>query len=435
VIPLDDTHDPSLRSWVASANSAATDFPIQNLPFGVFRPKAERPRIGVAIGDDVLDLRRACDARLLDACPEVVRAAAAGESLNALMSLDRSPLSALRVRLSRLLAAGSRDADPGLLVAMKDVELLLPARIGDYTDFYASLFHAERVGRLFRPDAPLPPNYKYIPIAYHGRASSIVVSGTGIRRPRGQVKPAADPPAFRASTRLDYEVELGFFIRGGNTLGEPLRIDAAEDHIFGCCLVNDWSARDVQAWEYQPLGPFLAKNFATSISPWVVTLEALAPFRCPPRVRPEGDPRPLPYLETADPGAFDVAMEVQIDSAEMRQRGLEPHPLSRATTSDLYWTPAQMITHHTSNGCNLQAGDLMASGTISGAGPGSYGCLLEMTSGGTVPVKLPSGEERSFLADGDSITIRGRCRRPGFVSIGFGECTGLVQAALDSPSE
>jgi fumarylacetoacetase len=279
------------------------------------------------------------------------------------------------------------------------------------------------------------PNYKYLPIAYHGRASSIVVSGTPVRRPRGQVRPTGGSPTFRASTRLDYEVELGFFIRGGNPLGEPVPIDAAEDHVFGCCLVNDWSARDVQAWEYQPLGPFLAKNFTTSISPWVVTLEALAPFRCQPPSRPEGDPRPLPYLQAADPGAFDIDVAVQIVSMTMRERDLKPHRVSSATTRTLYWTPAQMIAHHTSNGCNLQPGDLIATGTISGAEPGSHGCLLEMTSGGTVPLRLPSGEERSFLADGDAITIRACCRRPGFTSVGFGECTGIVHPALDTVPE
>jgi fumarylacetoacetase len=431
VIPLDETHDASLRSWVASANSGTSDFPIQNLPFGVFRRAAEPPRIGVAIGDEILDLRRACDARLLDGCPEAVHGAAATESLNALMSLERPLLSALRLRLSRLLVAGSGEADPDLLVPMKGVDLLLPARIGDYTDFYASICHATNVGRLFRPDNPLLPNYKYVPIAYHGRASSILVSGTAIRRPCGQVKPNADPPAFRATARLDYEAELGLFIRGENPLGAPVGVDGAEDRIFGCCLVNDWSARDIQAWEYQPLGPFLAKSFATTISPWVVTLEALAPFRSVPPARPEGDPPALPYLQAADRAAFDVVVETQIESQAMRERGLEPQRVSRASARGLYWTPAQMIAHHTSNGCNLRPGDLLATGTISGADPGTYGCMLEISRGGTAAVTLPSGEERSFLIDGDRVTLRASCHRPGFASIGFGVCTGIVHPPLD----
>jgi fumarylacetoacetase len=362
--------------------------------------------------------------------------ACASTSLNPLMALEPSERRALRRALSRLLAADQSGravdaaAGPHLLTPMSDVQLLLPAEVGDYTDFYASVFHASNVGALFRPDNPLLPNYKWVPIGYHGRASSIVPSGTNVRRPEGQVRPDPEgPPRFGPSKRLDYELELGLFVGPGNRLGEPIPIGAAERRIFGVCLVNDWSARDIQAWEYQPLGPFLAKNFATTVSPWVVTLEALAPFRTAPRLRPPGDPAPLPYLNhPADraAGAFDITLEVRLSSTAMRAQGIAPMLLGRSRAADLYWTPAQLITHHTSNGCNLRPGDLLASGTVSGPTPDSLGCLLELTRGGKQALELPNGEKRTFLEDGDEVLLRGWCERDGAARIGLGDCGGRV---------
>jgi fumarylacetoacetase len=352
------------------------------------------------------------------------------------MALEAEERTELRRAISRILAADETgrprnpEAGPQLLVPMRDVTMLLPAEIGDYTDFYASVFHASNVGALFRPDNPLLPNYKWVPIGYHGRASSIVPCGTPVRRPQGQIRPdPSAPPQFGPSRRLDYEVELGLFVGPGNPLGEPIPIGRAEREIVGVCLVNDWSARDVQAWEYQPLGPFLAKNFATTVSPWVVTLEALAPFRTAPRARPTDDPAPLPYLD--DPqdratGAFDITLEVWLSSAAMRGRHTAPMLLSRSRAADLYWTPAQLIAHHTSGGCNLRPGDLLASGTVSGPTPDSLGCLLELTRGGKQPLELPGGEKRMFLEDGDEIALRGWAERDGAVRIGLGECTGRV---------
>ena len=428
---LNETHDPGRRSWVETANSVTTDFPIQNLPLGVFRPSRGRgaPAIGVAIGDQILDLRKAAELGLLKQLSSALRAAAGADTLNPLMALGHDEASRLRHRISNLLAAGSPDADPRLLVPAADAALQLPAAIGNYTDFYASLAHATNVGRLFRPDNPLLPNYKHVPIAYHGRSSSIVISGTPVRRPSGQVKGTEDAPVFKRSERLDYEVEIGCFCGPGNTLGEPIPIDAAEAHLFGLCLVNDWSARDIQAWEYQPLGPFLAKNFATAVSPWIVTYEALAPFRRAAAERAPGDPGPLDYLSSpsADAsGAFDVTVDALLLSAEMRRTGAAPQQLSRSSLRDLYWTLAQMVTHHTSNGCNLVPGDLIATGTLSGPTKDSHGCLLEMTQGGKVPLNLPGGEVRTFLADGDQVILRAFCERPGYARIGFGECTGVI---------
>ena len=434
---MNETHDPRRTSWVDSAQGHA-DFPIQNLPYGVFR-RLERsgpPSVGVAIGDRILDLA---------ACAEVAgftglaaRAAQAGTapSLNPLMALGPDHWSALRRQISALLASDS-PASPAnqrlaerILVPMAAAELLLPANVGDYSDFYASIHHATNVGSMFRPDNPLLPNYKWVPIGYHGRASSIVRSGTPIRRPRGQIKaPNAEAPAFAASQALDYEMEIGCFVGPGNQLGASVPIERAEDHLFGLCLVNDWSARDIQTWEYQPLGPFMAKNFATSISPWVVTIEALEPYRVPAFERPAGDPSPLPYLDSPDNrrrGGIDVRVEVLLTSARMRQQGLPPHRLSRGTMADLYWTPAQMFTHHTSNGCNLQPGDLFASGTISGPGKDSRGCLLELTWRGSEPLTLPTGETRKFLEDGDEVIMRGFCERTGATRIGLGECRGVI---------
>jgi fumarylacetoacetase len=426
-----DTHDPGRRSWVESANSPDTDFPIQNLPLGVFRRRGtgDAPGIGVAIGDQVLDLGGARKLGLLDDCSPALADAATASTLNPLMALGHVDQSRLRQQLIGILDANGRRAEPQTLVAMDRADMLLPAAIGDYTDFYASIFHATRVGELFRPQNPLLPNYKYVPIAYHGRCSSIVPSGTPIRRPRGQVKEPDDAPHFRRSERLDYEIEIGFFTGPGNALGEALTLDQAEERIFGLCLVNDWSARDIQVWESQPLGPFLAKNFATTVSPWIVTREALAPFRCSAFTRPPGDPRPLAYLSSpADEaaGGFDVRVEVYLRSAAMRRAGLAPLRVSRASLRDMYWTPAQMVAHHTSNGCNLRPGDLVASGTISGPGHDAEGCLLEMTRGGANPIELPNGEKRMFLADGDEVIMRAYCEQAGHARIGFGECSGVI---------
>lgn len=428
---LNKTHDPALRSWVESANVAATDFPIQNLPLGVFRPAggAGAPTIGVAIGDQILDLRKSTELGLLEGLSSALRAATSATTLNPLMALGQDEASMLRQRISSILAAGSPAGDPRILVPAADAALQLPAAIGNYTDFYASLAHATNVGRLFRPDNPLLPNYKHVPIAYHGRSSSLVVSGTPVRRPSGQVKGPEDAPVFTRSARLDYEAEIGCLCGPGNALGQPIPIGAAEAHLFGLCLVNDWSARDIQAWEYQPLGPFLAKNFATTVSPWVVTYEALAPFRCAAAERAPGDPRPLEYLSspsTGTSGAFDVTVDVLLRSAEMRRRGVASQQISRSSLRDLYWTLAQMVTHHTSNGCNLVPGDLIATGTLSGSTRDAQGCLLEMTRGGKVPLNLPGGEVRTFLADGDEVILRAFCERPGYARIGFGECTGII---------
>jgi fumarylacetoacetase len=431
---INATHDPTLRSWVASANQPDTDFPIQNLPFGVFHrhDDAGPSHIGVAIGDRILDLLACHHVGLLQNLPESLRAACIAPTLNPLMALGRVASVVLRDRLSELLRANEPISPPEhqILLSMTEAKLVLPAAIGDYTDFYASIFHATHVGQLFRPDNPLLPNYKFVPIAYHGRASSIVPSHTPIHRPQGQRKPSdATLPAVGPTQSLDYELEVGWFVGRGNRLGEAIALEHADDHIFGLCLLNDWSARDIQAWEYQPLGPFLAKSFATTISPWVITLEALAPFRCPAFTRPAGDPLPLPYLTSTQNqnwGGIDLILEVWIRSAQMRAVGIEPYRLSHSSFKTMYWTLAQMLTHHTSNGCNLRSGDLMASGTVSGAEPDTQGCLLEMTQRGTQPVTLPTGEVRSFLADGDEIILRGYCEKTGFVRIGFGECQGVI---------
>jgi fumarylacetoacetase len=378
---------------------------------------------------------------------ESVRLAAntcASESLNPLMSLGAGPRRALRRRLHAILgedaSVSDRQAASCHLVSQADVDMFLPAVVGDYTDFYASIFHATNVGKLFRPDNPLLPNYKYIPIGYHGRASSLVPTGTPVRRPSGQTrdgdhdpnKVPNDAPKFGPTRALDYEVELGFFVGAGNRLGKSIPIREAEEHIFGICLVNDWSARDIQAWEYQPLGPFLGKSFATSLSPWVVTMEALAPFRTPAFTRAEGDPAPLPYLfdpSDQEQGGLNLCLEVSLLSVRMREAGIAPVVLGRSNFRDMYWTMAQMLTHHASNGCNLRAGDLLASGTVSGADKTARGCLLELTSRGKDPVTLPTGEPRKFLEDGDEIILRGCCEREGFRRIGLGSCRGTILPA------
>jgi fumarylacetoacetase len=417
------------RSWVESANDPASGFPIQNLPYGVFTHHGAT-RIGVAIGDSILDLRACTGTDLFAKLSEDLIAACRAEALNALISLGPESWSALRRRIAAILDADNSGgstiaAFAQILVPMREAAMRLPARIGDYTDFYASIHHATRVGKLFRPDNPLLPNYKHVPIGYHGRASSIVVSGTPITRPSGQTKPpAADTPTFGPTRSLDYELEVGIFVGPGNPLGQPIPIGEAEDHIFGLCLLNDWSARDIQSWEYQPLGPFLAKSFATTISPWIVPLEALAPYRVPAAERPAGDPAPLPYLASGSP-AIDLTLEVFLQSQQMRDENLAPIRLSHANLRDLYWTPAQLLTHHASNGCNLRPGDLLGTGTISGPESGSEGCLLEMQHH-SEPLYLPTGETRTFLADGDEVIFRASAHRPGLPRIGFGECTGRI---------
>ena len=437
---VDHTHDPALQSWVASANAADADFPIQNLPFGRFRRAGSgQPwRIGIAIGDQVLDLQLAAAHGDWPAPVQAWLVPLAAGDLNAFMALGAPARRGLRQALSQALAADAPQAVQAALapclVAQAAVEMGLPCRIGDYTDFYVGIHHATAVGKIFRPDNPLLPNYKWVPIGYHGRASSVVVSGTPIRRPRGQTAPAAgaSAPGFGPSQRLDLELELGFLIGAGNALGMPIGIDSAEDHLFGVTLFNDWSARDLQAWEYQPLGPFLAKSFASSISPWVVTPEALAPFRAP-FTRPEGDPQPLPYLDCAANrarGALDIQLEVRLQTAAMREAGQPAVLLSASNAARAaYWTPAQLVAHHTVNGCNLQPGDLLGSGTLSGADTAQAGSLLELSGGGKVPISLPNGERRMFLQDGDTLILAGHCDRPGARRIGLGTCSGTVQPA------
>ena len=433
----DATHDATLRSFVASAREPTTDFPIQNLPLGVFQRRAsDAPRIGCAIGNLVLDLRAGKERGLLQGLPTQVLAALEGTALNGLMACPAHERRALRHRLSHLLREDgaqvtARPQAEAVLVPQAEVEMLLPAAVGDYSDFYASLFHATNVGTMLRPEQPLLPNYKHVPIGYHGRASSLVVSGTKVKRPSGQTEPssAGGPPSFGPSRSLDYELEVGAFVAEGNALGQTIPLAEAERHVFGLVLVNDWSARDLQKWEYQPLGPFLAKSFATSVSPWVVTLEALAPYRVPAFSRPAGDPRPLPYLadeNDAARGGIDVRLEVALQTRVMREAGQPEAVLSRSRLSSLYWTLAQMLTHHASNGCNLRPGDLFASGTVSGPDKSERGSLLELTWRGSEPLALPSGETRRFLEDGDEVILRGHCEREGFARIGFGECRGIV---------
>ena len=435
---IDATHDPARESCVVSANGHA-DFPIQNLPFGVFSPPGGAPRGGVAIGDDIFDLRAARDAGLFDGMARRAAEAAAGATLNPLLALGGAARTVLRQRLSDLLSAsGERARVAPLLHRAAGCTLHLPAAIGDYTDFFAGINHATNTGRLFRPDNPLLPNYKYLPVAYHGRASSVRPSGGDVRRPNGQRKPATQPaPNFGPARTLDYELELGVWIGPGNPLGEPVAIAEAGAHVAGFCLLNDWSARDIQAWEYQPLGPFLAKSFHTTISPWIVTPEALAPFRAPQSPRPDGDPAPLPHLtDAADQahGALDIDLEVLLLTARMRADGAVPHRLSSVNARALYWTVAQMVAHHASGGCDLHPGDLFGSGTISGADASAYGSLLEITQGGKQSVALPSGESRRFLEDGDEIVFRAHCRRDGFAGIGFGECRGRIAPAPTLPA-
>jgi len=419
---IDDTHDAALVSWLASANDPGTDFPIQNLPLGRFRHSGEaRFRIGAAIGDQIVDVAKA-GLLATDDMSELMRAGAAARRT-------------LRQSLSRGLREGSADASRlhSCLVPQSEVEMGLPCHIGDYTDFYTSIHHATSVGRQFRPDNPLLPNYKWVPIGYHGRASSIAVSPETIRRPRGQFKgPDDEVPSLGPTRRLDYELEVGILVTGGNAQGEPIAIADAEAHLFGLTLFNDWTARDVQAWEYQPLGPFLSKNFASTLSPWVITMEALAPFRVPFE-RAAGEPSPLPYLDSAGnrgSGALDLTLEVWLSTAAMRGAGLPPQRLMQSNFRDSYWTMAQLVAHHTVNGCNLVAGDLFGSGTQSGPAPGQGGSMLELSAGGKQPLRLANGESRSFLEDGDTVVLRGYCERAGYRRIGFGDCTGTIAPAI-----
>ena len=438
---MNQTHRPDLRSWIESANNRKGDFPVQNLPFGIFRRRGTEdiPRVGVAIGDQILDITEANGHALFTGAALDAAYACEQPSLNALMACDPAEVSELRSQISLLL----RDDGPAehrdrlretALLPQAAAEMFLPAEVGDYTDFYASIHHATNVGGMFRPDNPLLPNYKHVPIGYHGRASSLVVSGTAVRRPHGQTYDRESATvAFGPSQQLDYECEVGAFIGQGNPLGQPIPIGRAGRHLFGLCLVNDWSARDIQSWEYQPLGPFLAKNFATTVSPWVVTAEALEPFRVAAAERPGEDPPPQPYLESPEErerGAIAATVEVLLASAEMRERGVAPMRLSRASFADLYWTVGQLITHHASNGCNLRPGDLLASGTVSGPTPDARGCLLELTWRGRDPIELSTGETRRFLEDDDEVILRGWCERPGVARIGFGECRGTIVPAL-----
>ena len=434
---LDATHAPELNSWVDSANAADTDFPVQNLPYGRFRRQGtdEPVRVGVAIGDQVLDLRLASElCPWSDAVSRLLEPLAAGD-LSAFMALGRPAWRLLREALSTALAADST-LGPFLescLLPQSEAQMLMPCEIGDYTDFYTSIHHATAVGKMFRPDNPLLPNYEWVPIGYHGRSSSIVVSGQPVRRPVGQVKTVdAAEPKVQASRRLDFELELGALVGTGNALGDRIGMDKAEDHLFGLVLFNDWSARDIQPWEYQPLGPFLSKNFGSTVSPWVVTMEALAPFRQPFK-REAGHPQPLPYLDSAhnrEAGALNIGLEVWLQTAAMQQAGQPGQRLTQSNYGTAYWTLAQLVAHHTLGGCNLRTGDLFGTGTLSGPAPGQGGSMLELSSAGKQPIQLPGGEQRSFLEDGDTVILRGVCVADGARRIGFGECRGTVLPAL-----
>jgi fumarylacetoacetase len=431
-----ETHNPALRSWVSSANTAACDFPIQNLPFGVFRRKRsnEAFRGGVAIGDQILDLAAAAQTGLFTGDAATAIQAGAQDKLNALMRMGPQAWHALRLALSHALRENAPEQATlqSCLVPQAQAEYDVPARIGDYTDFYTSIHHATNIGKQFRPDNPLLPNYKWVPIGYHGRASSIGVSGQAFHRPVGQtMPPGATEPSFGPCKRMDLELELGIFIGRGNALGDALTMEEAEDHVFGICLLNDWSARDIQAWEYQPLGPFLSKNFASTISPWVVTLEALAPYRVPFK-RAAETIQPMAYLDSEanrQQGALDIQLQVGIHTPKMREAGEPAAIVCNTSYRHAYWTVAQMVTHHTVNGCNLQAGDLLGSGTLSGPTLDQAGALIELTQGGKTPLQFANGEQRVYLEDGDTVVLRGWCEKTGATRIGFGECVGTVLPA------
>lgn len=433
---LNETHDPARKSWVVSANGHQ-QFPIQNLPFAIFREAHTQGqwRGGVAIGDSILDMAKVATLNVLHGDAKRAAQAASETSLNTLMGLGATHNSALRFALSNALCEGSEHqaALESCLITQADAEFNMPCHVTDYTDFYTSIHHATAVGSLFRPDNPLLPNYKWVPIGYHGRSSSIGVSGQTFPRPVGQTKkPEASTPDFGPCQRLDYELEMGVFIGQGTTLGERINITEAEQHIFGMCILNDWSARDIQAWEYQPLGPFLAKNFASTISPWIVTTEALAPFR-EAFTRPESDPQPLEYLTSeanTQAGNLDIALSCLIQTEKMRQNDQAPQQLSASNFKHSYWTPAQLVTHHSVNGCPMTPGDLLGSGTQSGPEADEAGSLLELTQGGKKSLTLDNGETRKFLEDGDAIIMRAHCRRDGAVTIGFGEVIGTLLPAV-----
>lgn len=429
---IDHTHDPAARSWVQSA-TGHDHFPIQNLPLGSFSTDGIDFRCGVAIGDSILDLRAVASSGLL---PVILGEALKASDLGSLLKLGRPAMTNLRHALFALL--GEDSPVQGELAAMlhdaADCTMALPTRPGGYTDFYAGIVHATNVGSLLRPENPLMPNYKWIPIGYHGRTSSVRPSGTSVRRPRGQIKsPEAESPQLQCTDRLDYEVELGLWITGGNALGEPVPIGEAEQYLAGVTLLNDWSARDIQAWEYQPLGPFLAKNFASTVSPWLVTLDALAPFRDAQLPRLDGDPQPLPHLLDAGDqasGGLDIDLTVAMTSEAMRRSGRDVQRLGLTSARHMYWTPAQLIAHHSSNGCNLEPGDLLGTGTISAPTVDGYGSLMEITRGGKDAFALPNGETRRFLQDGDEVILTGHCRKTNYATIGFGECRAMVLPAL-----
>jgi fumarylacetoacetase len=432
---IDATHDATLRSWVASANRAGCDFPIQNLPLGKFRRagSSEPWRIGIAIGDQVLDLLLARTQCAWSGDVDRLLEPLAGGDMNRFMALGPAARRALRAAMSQLLREGSEHGPlfEACLVPQAAVEMALPCAIGGYTDFYTSIHHATAVGRQFRPDSPLLPNYRWVPIGYHGRTSSIGVSGQQFVRPRGQLKGDAAAPSVGPTQRLDYELELGVLIGSGNDIGVPIEIGQAEDAMFGLVLLSDWSSRDIQPWEYQPLGPFLAKNFATTISPWIVTMDALAPYRSA-YVRPADDPQPLPYLDSEAnrrEGSIDIMLETWLQTSQMRTNGEPAVRLMQSNFRDAYWTLAQLVAHHTVNGCNLQTGDLLGTGTQSGPEEGQGGSLLELSNGGKQPLRLPNGETRTFLADGDTLILRAFCERAGFARIGLGECAGTVLPA------
>jgi fumarylacetoacetase len=452
----DQTHDPKLTSWIDSANQPGCDFPIQNLPFGVFAEvgsdaiSAGEPMVGVAIGDRVVKLAELAEAGLFESVDPGLTEIFDWWSLNPLLWEGPDVWRAVRRRLSDLFSADNPELRDDLdlrqraILKMSQVEMLDPVEIGDYTDFYASLHHATNVGSMFRPDNPILPNYKHIPIGYHGRASSVVASGAPVKRPVGQQTPSdgAPQPGFGPCKMLDYEMEVAAFVGDANDLGETIPIDDAESRLFGLALCNDWSARDMQKWEYQPLGPFLAKSFHTTISPWIVTMDALVPYRVPAFKRDESDPTPLPYLtsdQNSARGGIALTVEVYLASAQMREEGMDPIKLSTGSFEDMYWTVAQMLTHHASNGCNMIPGDMFASGTVSGPERDNRGCLLELTWNGSgddpkpgtdrTPIELPTGEKRTFLEDGDEVIMRGYCEAEGRVRIGFGECRGIVTPA------
>lgn len=425
---IDQTHDPQLKSWVESAGRPDTDYPIQNLPFGVFMGEDGGGRIGVAIGDEILDVQAAIEEGCLE-LPGDTACALCASTLNQFMGQGRSSWRAARQAISSLLSEDA-EAKPALLRPQAGTRMLLPASIGDYTDFYAARHHATNVGKMFRPDGdPLLPNYLHLPVGYHGRASSIVVSGTPITRPHGQLKPDEGDPVFGPCRLLDHELEFGAFIGAGNDMGSRIEMDHAMDSLFGVVILNDWSARDVQKWEYQPLGPFNAKNFASSISPWVVTMDALAPCRRPGPAREAGDPPMLDYLQPVTDDVLDVTCEASITSATMRDQGMEPLVISHGSLSDLTWTFAQMLAHHTSTGCPMNAGDLIGSGTISGPEREARGCMLELTWRGTEPIQLPDGSDRKFLLDGDELTISAWHETEAGYRIGFGSCSGRIEPA------